>query len=216
MRARTVRGVLFVVLIAAGAGAGVLTWDAQRRVTRLHQAERDADGRLDALIDLTAQVATAQHAAVAGQPDGPPAERFSSLVQALSDGIVALRPLMHSTDAPDTLQQVAERTASLVDIDARAREQMRAGETLVATNLIFADGRRTVDSIATPLRDLREAEQAAFDRERAAILGQSWMTLGGTALLWLIGLAALVRVPTSRPATTPPPQDVAPPATNTT
>lgn len=201
MQTRGTRLILLAVLIAVGVGAGLLTWNAQQQAAALRREQGEVAARLDALIDVTTRLGNAQHAYVApGQPEGPWLEQFASLVQRLSDGIAIVRPLTRSREAADALRQAGERTATLVDIDQRVRGHLRNDESLLAADLIFADGRTTLDAIAAPLRALAQSERAAFEAEHAAALQRVWLILGVAAALWTVGLGLLVRVPAAPPA----------------
>lgn len=208
MQTRGTRLILLAVLLAVGIGAGLLTWNAQQQAAELRRQHGDVAARLDALLDITARLGHAQQAYVApGQPDGPWLEQFASLVQRLNDDIAAVRPRMHSPGAADALQQAGQRTATLVDIDQRAREHLRNGESLLAADLIFADGSTAREAIAAPLRALTQSERASFEAEQAAALQQGWLVLGLAAAVWTVGLLLLAGVPAApRAVETPVPQ----------
>ena len=105
---------------------------------------------------------------------------------------------MRSTEAAGALQAVTDATSDLVQLDSQVRENLRFGEELIAADLIFSDGRSAIDTAAKELRGIRDAERAAFSAERAALVRQTWTTLGAGALLWLVGLVLLVRAPATR------------------
>ena len=56
---------------------------------------------------------------------------------------------------------VAEGVASLAEVDARARENMRAGLDLMAADLLFTETTRTRQALREQLRALRVAESSA-------------------------------------------------------
>ncbi len=204
MEAPRTRAVVFAVLLAAGASAGLLAWDGQQRAGGLLRAERDVATRLDAVADTTARLAAAQHAYVApGQPDAPWLDRFSSLVPALTAQLAGLRPLMPSDDAAASVDRVAAGAASLADIDARARAALLASQDQAAADLIFSEALETVDAMTASVGAAREAERRAFDRARTADLQRAWMALGAAGILWIVGLALLARTP--RPSAIPSP-----------
>jgi len=210
MRSRRGRLILFLALLLIGVVAAVMTWDLQRRVVALGGAEQDLAARLDRMIATTSDIATAQQAYVApGQPDDLWFARVSSLIQQLSGDLDAVRSRARSIEATGALQAVADATRGVAQLDSQVRENLRFGEDLIAADLIFADGRGALDAAAKELRGVRDAERAASGGERAALLRQTWATVGAAALLWLAGLALLVRAPRMVPA--PPVVAAAPP-----
>lgn len=199
MQARGARWILFVVLVAAGLGAGLLTWDVQRRVADLEATAADTDARAGRMLAALAALASAQQAYVApGQPDGPWVEQVSSLVQALSDEAAAARPRLRAQDAAVSLQGATEALASFVEIDGRVRENLALGQELLAADLIFTEAGEMLDRVRADVRAMRDAEGTALASQRRAATTQQWAALGGSALLWVIGLALLVRTPAPR------------------
>jgi hypothetical protein len=194
---------LFAILVAIGVGAGLLTWDAQRRIADLHRAGQDLDARIDSMLSMVGRIGLAQQAYVApGQPHRLWLEQVASLVQQLSDETGAVRPHTRAPAAAGTLQAIHERIARLVDVDSRARVYTSVGQDLLAADLIFSEGRNTLDGIAADLRAVRAAEETEGESRRATLTTQSGLVLGGATMLWVLGLALLVRVPRPRePAT---------------
>ncbi len=199
MRSRGLRRLAFAILVLAGVAAGALVWDSERRISANHRSAADVDGRLERLLGTTSQIGTAQQAYVAlGQQDDPWLARVSFLLQQLQDDIAAVGRASRSANAAITLASIREAADGLVQFDAQLRENLRLGEELIAADLIFADGRAALDAITSQLTGLREAERAAFTAEPALLSRQMWTSVGGAALLWLLGLALLVRLPTAR------------------
>lgn len=193
------RALLFAVLLVIGAGAGFLAWSAEQHAAELQRAERNVATRLDSIVETLGRLGTAQHAYVApGQPDGPWLEQFSTLLPTLTTDIEALRPLLPSQETGTALQHVAEGAASLAAMDQRAREQLRAGQDLLAADLIFSESLHTLDAISASLVTLRQAERTAFDRAHAGALRQASLVLGLAGLVSVIGLVALLRAPKSQ------------------
>ena len=196
MRSRVVRRLTFAMLLLAGLTAGAMTWDLERRIAANARTAADVDTRLDRVLSTASQIGSAQQAYVAlGQPDDPWLARVSSLLQQLHDEIGAAATRSRSGNAPTMLGSIRDAATGLVQFDAQLRENLRLGEELIAADLIFADGRAALDTLASQLVGLREGERAAFAAERAVLTGQMWTTVGGVAILWLLGLALLVRSP---------------------
>lgn len=193
MRTRVIRLTLLVLLPAATAVAGYFLWDIERRADGVLAAGEDVDARLDRLNDTLMGIGAAQQSYVApGQPDGPWLERTSALVAALFDEAAALRPHLRSPEGSAALQMLADTTAALIAADTRVRENLRLGQELMAADVIFTDGRSTLDVMIARLHEVRLAEHAAYGTERAALSQERWVVLGVTTLLWVMGVILVV------------------------
>ena len=218
MGSRRVRRFVFAVLVLAGLGAVALTWDLQRRVAAIERAAYEVDARLNRMIDTTGDIAAAQQAYVGvGQQDDPWFARVASLLRQLEDDLSAAATAVRSPEARTALVgPITDAATSLGQFDSQVRENLRLGEELIAADRIFADGHAALDSLSAQLSDVREAERAALGGERDVLVGQTWTTLGATALLWLLGLALLVRLPARRQDTAPRVIETAAPAVEPT
>lgn len=195
MQTRAVRFTLLALLLVTGIAAGTLTFDAQRNAAAVLDAGRDVDGRLERMLAATVALGAAQQAYVApGQMRAEWLSRASVLLQQLYDDAAALQARMRSMGAAAALRAVSEGVDGVVQTDTRAREQLRIGEDLMAADLVFSEARHAIESVAAQLRDVRAAERVVAEEERQSLLTRAWMALGIAALLWTIGLIALVPV----------------------
>ena len=220
MQKRAVRLSLLALLLVAGAGAALLAWNTNAQLATLAAAEQDVAARIDRIVGALGDAVAAQHAYVApGQPDEPSFERLATLVQQVYTEAAALRPRAQSVEAAGALQSLNAGVGRLIEADSRTRENLRFGQELMAADLIFGESQQMVSAMQAGLRDLRAAEMRAFDAQRASLVQRAWTVTGAVALLWLLGLALLVRVPA--PAATiaaapaaadPAPAEEAPPA----
>ena len=190
------RWILFSLLLIVGLGAGAAAWSSQAAVDTLKRAEREVTATADRMLATTAAIGAAQQAYLApGQPDAPWFDQVSTALQSLSADIASLGPRTRSQDAAGALQRMSERLASLVDVDARARETLASGQDLLAADLIYSGAQPLLAGITNDLRALHGAERAAFSNGQASAGRQSTVIIAAAAVLWLIGLAALMRVP---------------------
>jgi hypothetical protein len=195
-----VRLFLFAALLAAGAGAGMLAWNAQVGIDQRAAAQQDIDARIDRLAAATAALVAAQGAYVApGQPRDAWLAQVTSLVETISSETAALKAEVRSPASPAMVQAMSERMSAFGDVDSRARDNLSQGNDLFAADLIYADGRAALDGVAATLRGLRDAERAASTTQQARLLLQQWAPIGIAALFWVIGAALLLRRATSPP-----------------
>lgn len=188
--------VLFVVLASSIAAAFFLR-HLERQATDLTAIAQQLDARVDRLVDAIAGVGVAQQAYVApGGPDPQAFERMTSLVRQVYDEAASLKLLLRSAGGEAAVQALNAATGDLIAADARARENLRLGQHAMAADVIFSDGRSTLDAMTMRVRGIRAAEQAFYRAERATLSRQQWTALAAAALAWIAGL--LLLVPTRR------------------
>jgi hypothetical protein len=146
------------------------------------------------MSDTLAGIGTAQQGYVApGQLDEPWFERASTLTTELSREIQQARESPRAPQARTTLQQLTASLATLRSTDERTRENLQLGQELMASDVIFSDGRNLLDAMIGSLRDLQAAEQSHLRDELLALAQQRWLTLGVLAALWMAGLVVVSR-----------------------
>lgn len=196
MHTRAVRLILFALLVGVGLGAAYVTWDTQRRVDEVLATERDLDARIDQLAGHVAALGAAQQAAVIpGQSRSEWLSRESELFQQIHQEVAALPPRATSTQAAPAFASFSNALNAMVTMDARVRVHLQMGQELMATDLVFSEGRESIGAMAAVLRDLEIAERAAAVERQRATHARAAAILGGAALVWLLGLLALVHVP---------------------
>lgn len=207
-------------LIASGITTAYFLWTVERRSNESTTAQADVSARLARMSETIAGIGAAQQSYVApGQLDQPWFERTSTLVGQLSSDIEEAPASLRSPEAAETVQALADSTRALMAADARTRQNLELGQELMASDVIFSDGRYIVEAMTARLRDLQAAEHASHLEELATLTRQRWIAFGATALLWVAGLLALATVPSAtkapaargRPAEVPPPVSAQPP-----
>lgn len=196
MQKRAIRLTLLALVIVATAIAALLLRNIEQRTGDLRAGRADVDARLAGLSDALASIGAAQQSYVApGQRDEPWFQRMSALVRQLYDDTAALRPLLRSAAADETIQALSDGTDALIGADTRARENLRLGQELMAADVIFSDSRNTLDQMSGRVRSLRDAEHAAHDAALAGLSRDRWIVIGVMALGWLAVVVALVPIP---------------------
>ena len=204
---RTVRLAVTALLLASLLGAAVFLLNIEQRSARAAALAGDAAARIARMSDTVAAIGTAQQGYVApGQLDEPWFERASSLTTDLSRDIQQARGRLRSPQAAAALQQLTASVATLTASDARTRENLQLGQELMASDVIFSDGRNLLDAMIASLRDLQAAEHAHLRAELGELGRLRWLTFGTVALLWTLGLLVLVTV---RPRVAPAQQEAA-------
>ena len=194
---RTVRLAVTTLLLASLLGAAVVFLGIEQRSAKAAALAGDAGSRIARMSDTVSAIGTAQQGYVApGQLDEPWFERASALTSDLSRDIQQARGRLRSPQAAAALQQLTASVATLTASDARTRENLQLGQELMASDVIFSDGRNLLDAMIASLRDLQTAEHAHLRAELAELSRQRWLTFETVALLWTAGLLVLVTVRT--------------------
>ena len=193
MHKGSARLTLLVVVLASGVVAALFLRDLDRRARDLTAIEQQLAQRIDRLGDAIVGIGAAQLAYVApGQRDQQSFERMTSLVRQIYDDTAALKPLLRSADSESGIQALNAATGNLISADARARENLRIGQDAMAADVIFSDGRSTLDAVNQRVRAIRAAEQTFYQTERARLSQQRYTVLGVAALAWIAALFVLV------------------------
>jgi hypothetical protein len=194
MRSRAGRWLVLVLLLAGGAGAALSSWRAHTQLTDLDVTQGELNDRLDRLSGVLDSILAAQQAYItpAGERQPPGA---TALIETFLSEATALRPHVRSIGGGREVQAITNSIDALGDVESRAEEHVRLGQDLMAADLVFTEGRAAAESVASGLRRLRSSESAAYSTARASTLQVAWIVLGSVAVLWLLGLAVLVRIP---------------------
>ena len=214
MRPRRVRFPIITLLLASLVAAALFLWSIEQRTARAAALVSNASTRLARISDTIAGIGTAQQSYVApGQLDEPWFKRASMLIAELERDIRDVRDSLRAPESSAKLHQLTQSVATLKAADARTRENLQLGQELMASDVIFSDGRNLLDSMIRSVHDLQAAEQVHFRSQLRDLSGRRGLILGGVALVWMLGLLALPgRRPQSIVASEPPQdQPIAPP-----
>lgn len=182
---------LILVLAAAAAGAGVVSWTMDRQTRARSAREQEASARVDRLVHLIASFDSAQQGYNSLQEsEGAWFARVHRLLTELGTESSALRSTTSpdAAAAADTFAGVLDRVVSAV---ARAEENLRAGHTLMAADLVQDEGKPGAEAMRASVLQWRAAEALAAERDRTALLQKAWMAIGGATGLWAVGLLLL-------------------------
>ena len=191
-------------LIASGITAASFLWTVEQRGNVSLTTQADVSARLARMSETIAGIGAAQQSYVApGQLDEPWFERTSTLLDQFSIDIEQAPASLRSPDAAEAVRTLADSTDALIAADVRTRRNLGLGQDLMASDVIFSDGHNIIDAMIARLRDLQGAEQASHQTELAALTRQRWIAFGAAAVLWVVGLLTLAKIPaaTSAPAT---------------
>ena len=185
------RVALLVLLLGAGVAAGSYAHLTGQRITESRRAARAFDASAWTLALSLAELRAAQQAYVAaGQERGFWVASVAERIESVTDGLSALSTASALPASADALDEAASLIAALARMDARARDHAEAGQEVMASDLIFADGLELGRSAAEHVERVRLAEREARDaaagtREQSQIVAVGAM-LGAGVLLGLL------------------------------
>lgn len=202
MSHRAVRITLLVIALLAQALVGYKVWDIQTQANADRAAAREFDRLATAEIVAAAELRAAQEAYVAaGQGEPFWMGKVASLWQAANERIATVRARARTPEGSAALEAATELFTDFEQMDKRAREYVRAGQRLSASDLIFGDGVEITTKIAGRLEDARARESGAVETTLAAHRRLQAILLASGAGATMIVLALLV--PGSRVPQTP-------------
>ncbi len=188
MRSRAARWTFVAVAWIALGAAGYFLFTSQKTTTAAASTVRAVDLHAREADDAIADLRVGQQAYVAsGQGVGFWMPKVAATVEAASTALNALRQSATNPEARAAGEQASAAVAEFMDVDKRARDYLRSGQTLMASDVIFTEGGQLTAVAARQVETARQAEHQAFDVTEAAVRKQQATAIGTGA-----GIAALV------------------------
>jgi len=213
MHMRGVRLIIVALLLAAGAVAAFYVWGTDQKRGFLDSRGRGVDEVLDGIAPKLADLIAAQKAYVTfGLRDEAAFAQMGNAIAQIRTDAARLRASDYSGEATARLEETWTALSALTDTETQARDQLTAGESLGAADLLFVSTQPQVNALVMGLRGFRAAELRWLDEERRALRDRAHLMLASVAALWIAGLVALARVPRSRQTTVSVPVPAQPPA----
>ena len=195
MSNRWLRFVIALLALAAAGAAGFKIFDQEQQFVTNAAALSTATRAAESAATTTAEIKAALHAYVAagqGQPFWT--SRAQTLFDALRDAVLELdgKGSTLGLDPTDALD-LSDRLAAS---EHRARDYVKAGQPLLASDVIFTESRDLVEGVRMQISRARdgivgrvEAQQSEIRREQATLA----LAAGG-----ILALGVLILVPTGR------------------
>ncbi len=198
MRVNVARLMVGAVAWAAIAAAAVFVFRTEKQIAASLVMLRAFDVQARELADRVAELRPAEQAYVAqGQGGAFWMLKVDSTLDAIAKGVTTLRELAKSEDGRKTLDEAASTVAEFRAIDKRSRDYLKAGQLLMAGDVIFTEGGQTAATLAQHVETARNAETEAHDRSEAALRRLEMAALGGAA--GIATLIVLVLIPRAKP-----------------
>jgi len=197
MKSRAVRVLVVILAVAAQAGAAVAVWQSEQQIgTERSSADTFERDARQAVLHLT-ELRAAQQAYVAeGQSTNTWLARATELSQSIAPQLTALRLAADSVEAQGALETAVETfSTALSQSDTKARDYLKAGQSLSASDVIFTDGASTLTKVVNAIDDARGEESIARAVAIAGIRESQVYAIGAAVALTLLALLLLVPIP---------------------
>ena len=188
MRSRAVRLFCGALALIALCAAAFFVTRSEKQLAGLRANGRAFDLRAREVTDALSDLRAAQQAYVAaGQGVAFWMPKVARTSETVGTSITTLRSMATSAGARAAVDQAAATLADFAEVDTRARDYLRAGQLLMAGDVIFTEGDQTAATAARQVEAARLAEHQALDASEGIVRRQEAMVLAGAG-----GLTALI------------------------
>jgi len=188
MRSRALKLSCGALALIALCGAAFFVIRSETQLAGLRANGRAFDLRAREITDALSDLRAAQQAYVAaGQGVAFWMPKVAGTAQTVGTSIASLRSMANSAGARSAIDQAEATLADFTEADTQARDYLRAGQLLMAGDVIFTEGDQTAASTARQVETARLAEHQALDAAEAAVRRQEAIVLAGAG-----GLTALI------------------------
>ena len=203
MRRMWLRAALVAVL-GVSFTAGYYAFLTGQRIAQAHEAGRAFDAGAWGLRLSLADLRAAQQAYVAaGQDRDYWVADVATRIKELTVELATLSSMSTLPASAAALDEAASLMEALLRMDERARDHAAAGEELMASDLIFADGLDLGRSAADEIERARRIEREAGDNAARGRRQLQLLAVGGAAGAGVLFALLVSPFPAGRPTATP-------------
>jgi hypothetical protein len=182
MRSRSARWAFGSAACIAISAAAFVIFQTEQRLATLTSSEHAFDVHAREAADALADLRVAQQAYVAaGQGVAFWIPKVVATTDAFTSALTALYQTKIGAETGAALDEAAATIADFQNIDRRASEYMNSGQVLMAADVIFTEGDKSVVAAGRQLDAARQAEQKAADASGASLRRQQAMAAAGAA-----------------------------------
>lgn len=215
MKSRALRFALHALFVVVLVAAAYGVWQKESESLRAANASHAFGERARVVTRSFLEIKSAQPGYVAaGQGDDYWLSRVDTLVAGAREGLTALKPLARVAQSQTEIDAALADLEDFEQMDRRAREYVRGGQRLLASDLVFSDGIEKMDGAVAAIERARLAESTATQETVASLRREELLTVAGAAALALLIVFILAPLPTidaesralpSKPAPVPDP-----------
>jgi hypothetical protein len=201
MKNRAVRFTLHVLFVGIVAAAAYVVWQKESEGAAAASAARRFADRAQTTSRALLEIKSAQPGYVAaGQGEDYWLTKVDTLTASTREAIAAITPLAQTAAARGELGTAAEAFEDFEQVDRRAREYVRGGQRLLASDLVFSDGIGKLEAAVAAIERARITEAEAALALTATQRREQWMAAAGAAVLGVLIMFMLVPLPRVEPA----------------
>ncbi len=198
MKSLTVRWTLTAVVIAVFSVAAYFVWTSESQARRSVDDARAFDQTAVEIERTVRDLGVAQQAYVAaGQGIDFWIAKVSASTVAVKRQLDSLRSLATAPAGQSAFDNASSALQDFEQLDRRARDYVRNGQKLLASDLIFADGLEIVGAITVSIDQARTEELAARDSIVGSTRRAEALAVAGAVAIALA--AMLMLLPTQTP-----------------
>jgi hypothetical protein len=198
MKSLTVRWTLTAVVIAVFSVAAYFVWTSESQAQRSVDDARAFDQTAVDIERTVRDLGAAQQAYVAaGQGVDFWIAKVSASTAAVKRQLDSLRSLATAPAGQSPFDNASSALQDFEQLDRRARDYVRNGQKLLASDLIFADGLEIIGAITVSIDQARTEEFAAVDSIVRSTRRAEALAVAGAVTIALV--AMLMLLPTQTP-----------------
>jgi CHASE3 domain sensor protein len=215
MKSRALRSALHALFVVLVVAAAYVVWQKETENLAAANATRAFDERARVVSRSFLEIKSAQPGYVAaGQGEDYWVSRVDALIAGAREGLTALKPLARVPQSQTEIDAALADVEDFEQMDRRAREYVRGGQRLLASDLIFSDGIEKMDGAVSAIDRAALAESTAAQDGIGIRRREQVLTAAGAAALAV--LIVFVLVPLPSPSIAPAQAAVKPAASVTT
>ena len=194
MKSLAVRLVLLAAFVVAGSMAAYFVWTSEFQLRRSVDDVRAFDRAALEAERAVLEMRSAQEAYVAaGQGAQVWITKVAAFLDAAKGRLEFLRGHAASAGAQSAIDNASSALQDFEQIDRRARDYVRNGQPLLASDVIFVDGLESTSAVAASIDDARRAETARQDSEHASTRRAEVVAIGAATLVALVTILMFFR-----------------------
>jgi hypothetical protein len=189
MRSRAARFTLGAIAWLAIGGAAAFVFYTERQVAAGRSAVRAFDHRAREASDAIAELRAGQQAYVAaGQGTDFWVPKVAGLIESITQTLSAIRTSAGSAASKASIDDATGSITEFAAIDKRVRDYIKAGQSLMAGDVVFTEGAQTAAVAARYVESARLSEHQAFDAIEADKRKLQAAALASAALITILVL----------------------------
>jgi hypothetical protein len=204
MKSRALRFTLHFLFVGIVAGAAYVVWKNESEGMAAASAARTFAERAHAASRSLLEIKSAQPGYVAaGQGEDYWITKVDALLASTRESLATLTASAQSSAARTDVAAAADALEDFAQVDRRARDYVRSGQRLLASDLVFSDGIEKMDTAAAAIERARVAESDEALTLVSAQRRVGALAAAGAAAAGFLIMLILVPVPRAARAAAP-------------